>query len=85
MGAWVVDVASDDNVAQVRGVKLNLGIDKFEAYKQRTVPPGSFDVIDSTGTDTEPTLDTFGTLVQVKYFGSTPTEAVLVLPEIVAP
>ena len=66
-GAWYLDIANDLNVAQARGVKLNLGKDKFQPYRYKDVPQGQFDIVDSTNTHTEPTLDTFGGIVEVQY------------------
>ncbi len=66
-GFWYVDFANDTNVAQVRSVRMNLSKDKLAAFKHQDVPQGSFDVIDVTGTGTEPTLESFGSTVNIRY------------------
>lgn len=70
-GFWHVDFANDSNIAQVFGVKMNLGTDKLRQYKSYlALPQGILSVVDSTGTGTEPTLQTFGPLVNLKYTDS---------------
>lgn len=77
-GAWFIDFADANGTAQVRGVKMNLGVDKLSAHKYLAVPQGELDVIDSTGTSTEPTLDSFGSEVVLQY---TDDDSVLVVPD----
>jgi hypothetical protein len=77
---WYLDVGSDINVSQVRGIKLNLGIDKLYKHKTSIVPPGSLDVVDSTNTDTQPTLSSFGGRVLLTYTDSVSSE--VVVPEL---
>lgn len=82
-GIWFVDFADDTNLAQVRSVRMNLGQDKLQAHKHLTVPPGTLDVIDATGTHTEPTLASFGQTVQVRYTDFVDESVVPVAPDVV--
>lgn len=67
-GFWHVDFASDSNIAQVFGIKMNLGVNKLAQYKTYlALPQGVLSVVDSTSTGTEPILQTFGTIVNLKY------------------
>ena len=73
-GAWYVDFAGNDSVATVRGVKMNLGLDKLAPYKHRNVPQGDFRVTDSSGQGLEPDLQSFGERVVVSYIEFEPVE-----------
>jgi len=81
-GAWYLDMGNDEHVSQVRGVKLNLGIDKLEAFKTKNVPPGSLNIVDSSETHTEPTLESFGSTVLVEYIERGEVEEVIPVPDI---
>ena len=80
-GFWYIDFANDNNIAQVRSLKMNLGRDKLQAYKYKQVPQGSFDVVDSTGTHTEPKLESFGSTVMLRYPYPAVDDSVPVAPE----
>lgn len=66
-GAWFIDFGNTNNVAQVRNIKVNLAIDKLAPYKYKDVPQGILSIVDSTGQGKEPTLDDFGSRVQIIY------------------
>jgi len=66
-GAWYLDIAGDDGVAAVRGMKMNLGTDKLAPFKYKNIPQGSLDVVDSSGEGIEPDLQAFGERVLVEY------------------
>lgn len=72
-GAWVVDFGNDSNIAQVRGMKMNLRQDILGPYKHKEVPPGTLSVVDSSGEDREPTLEDFGGRVMLEYTDSEDT------------
>lgn len=76
-GAWFLEMGSDQNVSQVRGIKMNLGTDKLQQYRYAEVPQGSLDVVDSSLTSTEPTLDSFGDTVLLRYTEVEATEPVI--------
>ena len=66
-GAYYVSFGDNNNNAQVRNIKMNLGADKLSAYRYQTVPQGILSVVDATETGTEPTLDSFGKTVNLVY------------------
>jgi len=49
------------------GVRLVVMDDLLRRVALETNPPGSFDVVDTTGADTEPDGDTLGVQTQVRY------------------
>lgn len=71
-GAWFVDWANDSNERQVYALRLGTGLDKLGSFKARDVPQGQLNVVDSTGQDTQHTLENFGGSVQLKYIEAEP-------------
>lgn len=67
---WYTDWADDAGVAQVRGVRMVLNTDILAPYKTLSVPPGSVNVVDTTGANLEMTRDEIGGRVKVEYVAS---------------
>jgi hypothetical protein len=65
--AWYIDIADDSSIAQVRSRIVQLGYDIFKPFKYRTIPQGTFNIVDTSGENREPTKDDLGTRVKIQY------------------
>jgi hypothetical protein len=74
-GFWYLAIGGSDLVTQAQGVTLNIGTDKLRPFKYGNIPPGRFDVVDTSGLYTEPTRNDMGARVLLQY-----TDAVDVVP-----
>lgn len=69
--AWFLDVL-DEAASEYLIAGLRLVVNwPLTAYRDTTVPPGQFLVLDSTGSDTDPALNDLGTRVKILYLMST--------------
>jgi hypothetical protein len=66
-GFWFLDIANDQSVAQVRGLKMCLSTDILDSFKHLEVPPGTLSVIDTSQSHTEAARDDFGGRVRLDY------------------
>ena len=69
-GFWYMSVGGADFVTSAQGVTLNIGTDKLRPYKYGNIPPGRFDVHDTSGLYAEPTLADMGIRVVLRYTDS---------------
>lgn len=65
---WSMHVLDIENNAIRHGVRLVVGLDDLlSRVALDTKPPGNLKVVDSSGNDYEPTLETLGVQAKLKY------------------
>ena len=66
-GFWYLTVGGPDQTTQAQGITMHVGTDKLEHFKYAEVPPGSLDVVDTSGKYIEPTRNDMGDRVLLYY------------------
>lgn len=64
---WACDIYDSTGEAIVTGRRVVIGPSMFWRFKSESLPTGHFVVADTASTDTDPTLDDFGTRVVIYY------------------
>ena len=64
---WIMHVFDIEDVPVRHGVRLVVGIDLLRRVTLATKPQGEITIVDTTGADIEPDLNTLGEEPQVRY------------------
>ena len=65
--AWYLDILTDAEVAITYGIKIVTDFPLGRRNPDPLMPPGLLIAIDTSGTETPPAIDDFGTRVQLIY------------------
>ena len=70
-GFWYMDIADQNNVALLSGIKLVTGELLINQYADSSLPPGQFFIFDTSNTNSDPGRETLGTIHRLLYREST--------------
>lgn len=68
---WSMDILDQDQNHLVAGVRMTVNVDLLGRFKNTSLPPGTFLLLDSSGKNLDPTAINFGTVVELFYIEST--------------
>lgn len=71
MNRWVMDIADEDEVVIIQGIKLLINQNLLRHYVMDNLPPGIFLLVDESGNDAQPDRFNFGNDVKLLYQEST--------------
>lgn len=66
-GRWTVHLFDVLGEPIRHGIRLVVGIDLLQRVTIDTCPPGTLEIVDTTGADTEPDANTLGEECKVRY------------------